>query len=150
MVRGVSEADCGLVSSDVEIYLARLLAISLFTISIITLFFTGTIPVSSNSIPPVTSTTSTSTDPESPYTTPILVTTTLFHSLCTFYTYARYTQDGTSGYVLGAAGYGALASIGVWCLVFGTGPGRVSGRTGMDKRTSRWLSGKGSGREKLV
>lgn len=32
--------------------------------------------------------------------------------------------------------YGGLASVGLWCLLFASSDGRISRRTGADKRTS--------------
>lgn len=40
------------------------------------------------------------------------------------------------GYALGIAGYTALASLGLWCLLFASEGGRISKKSGADKRTS--------------
>jgi hypothetical protein len=40
--------------------------------------------------------------------------------------------------ILGLIGYGLLSLVGIWTLVFGDAPARLSKRTGADKRTSGW------------
>ena len=37
---------------------------------------------------------------------------------------------------MGAVGYGLLAAMGLWCVLFATSGGKISRRTGADKRTS--------------
>ncbi|RPB28428.1 hypothetical protein L211DRAFT_833396 [Terfezia boudieri ATCC MYA-4762] len=39
-------------------------------------------------------------------------------------------------YFLAACVSGLLAAVGGWCLLFATGDGRISRKTGADKRTS--------------
>lgn len=48
----------------------------------------------------------------------------------------QFTTVGGMPYMLGAVGSGALASIGLWCLLFASSSGRISRKTGADKRTS--------------
>lgn len=82
-------------------------------------------------------------DPKAPYAAPVLGLTTSFHALTAIYCYTSYysshlfgsTQTG-SGSMLGMVGYGSLAAMGLWCVLFASGRGRVSSRTGADKRTS--------------
>lgn len=38
--------------------------------------------------------------------------------------------------MMGVMGYGALAVTGLWCVMFATSGGKISRRTGADKRTS--------------
>jgi len=78
-----------------------------------------------------------STSPSDPYATPTLIITVLYHSLTAFYCYARYSRMNQSGFILGAVGSGALAAMGLWCILFG-GSSHISRRTGADKRTSGW------------
>ena len=75
-------------------------------------------------------------DPKAPYAVPIVIVTELFHAVSLIYCYIRYMSSGQAGFVLGAVGYGVLASMGMWCILFGLSGGRVSSRTGADKRTS--------------
>lgn len=82
----------------------------------------------------------TSTSPADPYATPTLIITVLYHSLTAFYCYARYGRMHQSGFILGAMGSGALAAMGLWCILFG-GSSHISKRTGADKRTSGWPFG---------
>ena len=102
-------------------------------IAFIVMFFTGTIPLSSSISEPVSLE---DNDPKAPYAVPILRITTMFHALGTIYCYMRYVKYSQTGYMLGAVGYGMMASMGLWCVVFGTSGGRISKRTGADKRTT--------------
>lgn len=80
---------------------------------------------------------------------------TIFHITTFIYIYTvyltlenalpTYTPNGlvpadpnTTGLILGLIGYGFLSLVGIWVLVFGDAPARVSKRTGADKRTSGW------------
>lgn len=73
-------------------------------------------------------------DPKAPYAVPILRITMLFHGASMVYCYMRYVNSDKAGYMFGAVGYGALTSLALWCVVFGTSGGRLSKRTGADKR----------------
>ncbi|EXJ86216.1 hypothetical protein A1O1_06586 [Capronia coronata CBS 617.96] len=118
-------------ATDVEVYFCRSLGFSLTLIALIVLFFTGSIPLSSSISEPVSLE---DNDPKAPYAVPILRITTMFHGLSTIYCYMRYMNFGQTGYMLGAIGYGAIGSLGLWCVIFGTSGGRISKRTGADKR----------------
>jgi hypothetical protein len=39
-------------------------------------------------------------------------------------------------FILATVGSAGLASIGIWCILFATSNGRISQKTGADKRTS--------------
>jgi len=47
-----------------------------------------------------------------------------------------WTQTGIASFGLGTAGSGVLAAVGLWCLLFASADGRISRKTGADKRTS--------------
>jgi hypothetical protein len=91
----------------------------------------------------------TSTSPSDPYAIPTLIITVLYHSLAAFYCYARYTRTYQSGYILGAVGSGALASMGLWVILFGNSS-KISKRTGADKRTSGWPFGNTEADKKMM
>ncbi|KAI1074028.1 hypothetical protein F5B20DRAFT_564988 [Whalleya microplaca] len=115
--------------SAVENYFARSLGLALATLGLVTVVLTGSLPL--------TSMVETPTDSPSPYTTPVLLLTALHHGSAAFYCWARYSGTAQTGYVLGFAGSAALASFGLWCLLFGGADGgHASRRTGADKRTS--------------
>ena len=40
------------------------------------------------------------------------------------------------GFMCGVVGSSVLASIGLWCILFASSDGRISKKTGADKRTS--------------
>jgi hypothetical protein len=77
-----------------------------------------------------------STDPKAPYAVPTLTITMLYHASMGFYCYTLWTRFGVTSFVLGCIGSGALAAMGLWCVLFGSENGRISRRTGADKRTS--------------
>ncbi|KIX94364.1 uncharacterized protein Z520_09750 [Fonsecaea multimorphosa CBS 102226] len=126
-------AEDGHQTSDVEIYLSRSLGFALILVALIAMFFTGTIPLSSSISEPVSLE---DDDPKAPYARPIVQITTLFHSLSMVYCYMRYVNYAQSAYMLGALGYGILASVGIWSVIFGSTEARRSKRTGADKRMS--------------
>lgn len=121
--------------TDLELYFGRSLGFALGIISLMVLFLTGTIPVSTSVSEPISLE---DNDPKAPYALPVLYITSLMHVLSTLYCYTRYTWSAQTGYLLGAIGYGGLACLGAWNLFFG-GSSRVSARTGEDKRTSGFL-----------
>lgn len=121
--------------TDLELYFSRSLGFALGTISLIILFFTGLIPISTSASEPISLE---DNDPRAPYAVPILQVTTLFHVSSAIYCYTRYSNSGQSGYVLGAIGYGGLALFGAWAIMFGSSS-RVSSKTGEDKRTSSFM-----------
>lgn len=45
---------------------------------------------------------------------------------------------GTLSFALGSIVSTTLFAIGGWCILFGTTSGRISKKTGADKRTSGW------------
>jgi len=75
-------------------------------------------------------------DPKAPYAVPTLTISCLYHCANTFICYARYETVGPTSFLLGAASSGLLASVGLWCILFASSNGRISRKTGADKRTS--------------
>jgi len=65
-----------------------------------------------------------------------LTVTVLFHTACAFVAYTQYVQTGQTALVVGVAGYGFLSAMGLWCFLFASSSGRISRKTGADKRTS--------------
>lgn len=110
--------------TPLELYLSRSLSLPLLTLAVVTLLLSGRIPLSS----------ALSAPDGAPYATPTVTVTTAFHAASAFYAYTQYAGTGRAVFTVGVAGYGALAAVGLWCLMFGGG-GRLSG-TGADQRTS--------------
>jgi hypothetical protein len=125
----------GLRKTDVEIYLSRSLGFALLMIGLTVVLFTGSIPLTSSISEPITLQ---DNDPKAPYARPILLTTTLFHCISFIHCYTRYVNYQQTGYVLGSVGYGLMAIVGLWSVIFGDTKARLSKRTGADKRTSGW------------
>lgn len=92
---------------------------------------TGSIPLTTTLAEPVTTEDS---DPKAPYAVPTLVITSLFHSATAFYAYTRYITQGQGTFIVPVAVHSALAAIGLWCVLFASSNGKISRRTGADKR----------------
>ncbi|KIN01870.1 hypothetical protein OIDMADRAFT_18706 [Oidiodendron maius Zn] len=120
-----------------EFYLARSLGIALVTLGTLVVLLTGSVPLTS-SLSDTTSARATTeaSDPKAPYAVPTLTITTLYHSACAFYCYARYITGGQVTLILATISSASLASVGLWCMLFATSHGRISRKTGADKRTS--------------
>ncbi|XHG01306.1 hypothetical protein AWENTII_004693 [Aspergillus wentii] len=119
--------------SAMEAYFARCSGFGLLTIAILTAMLTGSIPLSSSVSEPVTSEDS---DPKAPYAVPTLIITTIFHAITSFYAYTWYTATDQFAFAAGMVGSGFVAFIGLWCILFASGNGKISKKTGADKRTA--------------
>ncbi|EQL34483.1 hypothetical protein BDFG_03635 [Blastomyces dermatitidis ATCC 26199] len=119
--------------SMLEIYFARCFGLSLLAITAITIVLTGSIPISSSASYSVSAE---EDDPKAPYAVPTMLMSSIFHASSAFYTYAWYHTTGQMSFALAMVVYGGLASVGLWCLLFSSSAGRISRRTGADKRTS--------------
>lgn len=117
----------------IEIYLSRCAGFGLLTLAILTILLTGSIPLTTTIQEPVTAE---ENDPKAPYAVPTLLVTTIFHGISGFYTYMWYTTSGQTAFALGMAGYAFVGAIGIWCLLFASENGKISRKTGADKRTS--------------
>ncbi len=62
----------------------------------------------------------------------------IYHSLVAFYQYTRFVKSQQPTFIFAAICSGTLAAMGLWVLLFGNSSGRISLRTGADKRTSGW------------
>ncbi|KAF7716901.1 Uncharacterized protein PECH_000708 [Penicillium ucsense] len=120
-------------ASSVEIYFARCLGFSLLTIAVLTAMLTGSIPLTSTISEPVTTEDS---DPKAPYANPTLMITFLFQSASAFYAYTRFVTTGQGIFTLGVTVNASIAAVGLWCLLFATSNGKISRKTGVDKRAS--------------
>lgn len=76
------------------------------------------------------------TDPKAPYALPTLTITAIFHSAYAFYCYGMWTETGVTSFSLGCFGSGFLAVVALWCILFASSNGKISRKTGADKRTS--------------
>ncbi|KAM3071331.1 hypothetical protein ACMFMG_008923 [Clarireedia jacksonii] len=125
-----------------EEYFSRSLGMTLLTLGIMVVVLTGSVPLTS-SISETTSAavTAEANDPKAPYAVPTLTISTIYHGAMAFFCYARYTTVGPTSFALGSLGSCALFAIGGWCILFGTASGRISRKTGADKRTSNFPFG---------
>ena len=83
-----------------------------------------------------TGATTSNTDPKAPYALPTLTITAIFHAVYAFYCYGMWTQTGVLSFSLGTLGSTFLAAVAFWCILFASSNGRISRKTGADKRTS--------------
>ena len=59
-----------------------------------------------------------------------------FHVALAFYGYAMWTETGVFSFGLGTIGSGFFCAVALWCILFASSDGRISRKTGADKRTS--------------
>ncbi|BCS24438.1 uncharacterized protein APUU_40882S [Aspergillus puulaauensis] len=124
-------------ATPIEIYFARCLGFSLLTISALTLMLTGSIPLTSGLSDPIsTEDPESESDPKAPYAVPTLIVTSAYHAASAFYAYTRYVGDAKGVFLIAIVGYSTIAAVGLWCVLFASSHGRISRRTGVDKRTS--------------
>ncbi|KAI9839989.1 MAG: hypothetical protein M1819_000181 [Sarea resinae] len=122
-----------------EEYFCRTIGITYITLGILTILLTGSVPLTSSFSDSATAATTTDPqDPKAPYALPTLTITTLYHAALGFYTYMLYTGNAQTCFALACAGFSALAAMGLWCILFASSGGRISRKTGVDKRTSGW------------
>jgi hypothetical protein len=126
---------CAAARVDIDTYFARAFGLALLAIAILTILLTGSVPLAS-SFGDSLSTEEEEGDQRAPYAVPTLLVTSVFHGALAFYNYTWYLSNGQTALALGMIGSTAAASVGLWCLLFATSKGRISRRTGADKRTS--------------
>lgn len=80
--------------------------------------------------------TTSASDPKAPYALPTLTITAIFHAAYAFYGYGMWTETGVISFGLGTIGSGFLSAVALWCILFASSDGRISRKTGADKRTS--------------
>ncbi|KAI9686031.1 MAG: hypothetical protein M1822_004014 [Bathelium mastoideum] len=126
-------------TSALESYFCRSLGLTQLALAVLTALLTGSIPLTpSSSSSSFSSDFHEPSDPRASYAVPTLIVTLGYHALAAFHSYAMYNSTYATSYVVGATGSAALAFVAVWCLLFGSEKGRISKRTGADKRTSGW------------
>ncbi|THC87799.1 hypothetical protein EYZ11_012757 [Aspergillus tanneri] len=95
---------------------------------------TGSIPLTSSVV--VEPVTAEDSDPKAPYAVPTLMVTTVSHSVSAFYAYSRWLASDQIAFGIGMVGYSVLAAVGLWCILFASSNGKISRKTGADKRTA--------------
>ncbi|KAK7549499.1 hypothetical protein IWX49DRAFT_37189 [Phyllosticta citricarpa] len=128
-------------ATPLEVYFSRSVGLALITLAVLTLLLSGSVPLSSRLSDEVAPTTTNPNDPKAPYALPTLSITAAHHAATAFYAYAMWTQTGAAAFSLGMLGSSALAAVGLWCVLFASSDGRISRKTGADKRTSGWPFG---------
>ncbi|KAF2120487.1 hypothetical protein BDV96DRAFT_267593 [Lophiotrema nucula] len=122
-------------ATTLEVYFSRTLGFALLTIGVLSVLLTGSVPLSSR-LTEAGGTSTDASDPKAPYALPTLTITAFFHAALAFYQYTMWTEVGVFSYALGIIGSGILAIVALWCILFASSDGRISRKTGADKRTS--------------
>ncbi|KAF2019061.1 hypothetical protein BU24DRAFT_111725 [Aaosphaeria arxii CBS 175.79] len=122
-------------ASTLEVYFSRSLGFSLIIIGLLSILLTGSVPLSSR-LTEETGASTDATDPKAPYALPTLTITAFFHAALAFYGYAMWTETGVLSFSLGTIGSGFFTAVALWCVLFASSDGRISRKTGADKRTS--------------
>ncbi|KAL2809923.1 hypothetical protein BJX63DRAFT_434780 [Aspergillus granulosus] len=136
-------------ATSIEIYFSRCLGFSLLTISALTIMLTGSIPLTSGLSDPIaTGDLDAQDDSKAPYAVPTLILTSIFHAASAFYAYTRYVNTDKGVFLIAIVGYSSIAAVGLWCVLFASSNGRISRRTGADKRTSGFPFGNREARKK--
>ncbi|KAF3053174.1 hypothetical protein E8E11_011383 [Didymella keratinophila] len=120
-------------ATTLEVYFSRTLGFTLLTLGILTVLLTGSVPLSSSLAEGVSTE---NTDPKAPYALPTLTITALFHAATAFYCYGLWTETGVFSFGLGSIGSVFLGAVALWCILFASSNGKISRKTGADKRTS--------------
>ncbi|KAK5120570.1 hypothetical protein LTR85_006226 [Meristemomyces frigidus] len=123
--------------TDLEAYFSRSLALLLLAFAVTCLLLTGAIPLTNSIADNVTGTDSDGTSKD-PYAYPTLVVTTTYHALSAFYLYTQIAYRGSFGFGAGLLFSASLFCLGVWVTLFGSEKGKISKKTGADKRTSNF------------
>ncbi|KAF9740749.1 hypothetical protein PMIN01_00288 [Paraphaeosphaeria minitans] len=119
--------------STLEIYFSRQLGLALLAIGALNILLTGSVPLSSRLSEGATTS---ATDPKAPYALPTLTITAFFHAALAFYGYTMWTETGVFSFGLGTLGSSFFCAVAMWCILFASSDGRISRKTGADKRTS--------------
>lgn len=123
--------------TDLEAYLSRSLALLLLAFAALSLLLTGAIPLSNSISENITATDSDGMSKD-PYAYPTLVVTTIYHALTAFYLYTQIAYRGSFGFGAGLLASTVLFCMGMWVMLFGSEKGKISKKTGADKRTSNF------------
>ncbi|KAL2823864.1 hypothetical protein BDW59DRAFT_162834 [Aspergillus cavernicola] len=128
-------------ATPVEVYLARCLGFSLLTVATLTIMLTGTIPLTSGLSDPTpsegrNSESDSDANFRAPYAVPTLIITSVYHAASAFYAYTQYLGTDKGVFLIAIMAYSSVAAVGLWCVLFASSHGRISRRTGADKRTA--------------
>ncbi|KAL3470004.1 hypothetical protein BJX99DRAFT_58124 [Aspergillus californicus] len=99
----------------------------------------GTIPLTAGLADPIDTAnpeTDADADPKAPYAVPTLIVTSAYHGASAFYAWTRYVDTAKGVFLIAMVGYAFVAAVGLWCVLFASSHGRISRRTGADKRTA--------------
>lgn len=99
-------------NADLEIYLARSLALTLISLAVLLAALTGSIPLTNEDAAGTASAPEDSS--KAPYAVPSILISTFFQAASAFYTYACYMNSGQFGFVIATLLWAALSSTGIW------------------------------------
>jgi len=124
-------------STALEEYLCRSLGFTLIAFAILNLLLTGSIPLTASLSDTASAAVSTeASNPTAPYALPSLTVSEVYHLAVTWYCYTEYQTGDSSVFLVSVLVHGLFACVGGWIVLFGSSDGRISRKTGADKRTS--------------
>ena len=130
--------------TDLEAYLCRTLGITLLTLAVTSVVLTGVIPLPAKISSSLTQESDSDGNSKNPYAYPTLI----YHALSAFYLYTQLAYSFNFAFACGITGSTVLFCLGLWVILFGSDKGRISKKTGADKRTSNFpFENKESARE---
>lgn len=121
--------------TDLETYLCRSFGFALLTLAILFLLLTGAVPLGTS---PVEDADTDSSSSKAIYAYPTLIVATTYYALTSFYLYSQLTYGWNFAFTVGLASSSALFCLGLWVVLFGSEKGRISKKTGADKRTGNF------------
>lgn len=137
-----------------EEYFSRSLGFALLALGVMIVLLTGSVPLTSTDSKPLTTSpylsqsnthpassagvTAETADPTAPYAVPTVTISFAYHAATAFYSWMRWQKTSQLSNGFGTIGSGLLAAMGLWVLLFASSSGRISRKTGADKRTSNF------------
>ncbi|EWC44956.1 hypothetical protein DRE_01015 [Drechslerella stenobrocha 248] len=119
-------------TTPLEDYFSRSLGLAIIVIGVLTVLLTGSVPLTASFSDPDGAL----EDPAAPYALPTLVVTGTYQSAVAFFCYMMWNETGNFGFGISTITSTSLAAMAVWCVLFASTDGRISRKTGADKRTS--------------
>ncbi|KAH7328984.1 hypothetical protein B0I35DRAFT_473634 [Stachybotrys elegans] len=115
-------------AGPLETYFARSLGFALLSLGLILVLLSGAVPLTSSVETPVSGI--------SPYASAAILVALMHHASAAFYTYARYSWTGETGYLLGCIGSSVLAAFALYCVMFAGDTAMISRYHRFDQSTS--------------
>ncbi|KAF3910971.1 hypothetical protein AA313_de0200884 [Arthrobotrys entomopaga] len=119
-------------TTPLEAYFSRSLGLCIITLGVLSVLLSGSVPLTSSFSDPSTGL----EDPVAPYALPTIMITATYHGAVAFFCYTMWNDTGILAFAVPTLIGTILAAVGVWCVLFASSDGKLSRKTGADKRTS--------------